>query len=46
MEWFYVNFKNGFLYEDNGIKMNTPKFEDWQEADEWLTQNMIRATIR
>jgi hypothetical protein len=48
MEWQYLNLVNGRLVDDDGNEANRnwPSFGSWDEANDWLEENNIRATLR
>lgn len=48
MDWVYVNLVDGRLvYDDGGeINSNWPSFATFEEAEAWLEENDIRATVR
>lgn len=46
MEWFYLYLYNGRLVDEVGQEANTgwPTFRNDTDADDWLTEQDIRAT--
>lgn len=48
IEWAYLNLKRGRLVDDDGIEYNTsfPSFATREEADEYLENNDLRASLR
>jgi len=44
--WPYYTFKKGYLWDEHGYKVTPESFASEQEAEEWLLNNNIRATIR
>lgn len=44
--WAYVEFKDGYLYNtEDGTKYLTNKFFDESDAEQYLIENDLRATI-
>lgn len=48
MLWIYLNLVDGRLLDDDGheIDHNWPSFDSWSDADQYLVDNDIRATLR
>jgi hypothetical protein len=48
MDWFYLTLKDGRLVEDSGedCNINWPSFETREEAEDYLEEHEIRATLR
>jgi len=46
MNWNYYDFKNGFLYDEDGYKAFDKSFANGNEAENWLVEQDIRGTVR
>lgn len=48
MNWLYLNLVNGRLVDDRGNEANSnwPSFDSEEEADDWLEEQDIRASVR
>jgi hypothetical protein len=46
--WIYCELVNGRLVDSNGDELNDtwPSFDSWNDADKFLSDNDIRATLR
>ena len=46
MNWEYLDFEDGYLYDDHGDKWDSQKFATVEQAEKYLTDNDVRASIR
>lgn len=49
MDWMYLTLnESGCLVDDDGHEANRnwPAFGSWDEANDWLVENDIRASLR
>jgi len=46
MDWVYLELKDNLLFEEDGTLYCESKFEDYEEANQYLIDNDLRATIK
>lgn len=46
MDWVYLTFRNGFLFEDDGVKYCAVRFASEADAEAYLVAHDLRASIR
>ena len=46
--WIYLNLIDGRLLDDNGYEIDCswPSFNSWNDAEQYLEKNDIRASLR
>lgn len=44
--WAYLTFDNGYLYCEDGTKYVSNYFDDEEDAETYLEENDLRASIR
>lgn len=46
MEWTYLSLVDGYLVDDDGDRYCDVMFQSAEQADAYLVENDLRATIR
>jgi hypothetical protein len=46
LDWIYLTFRSGHLYEDDGALYTARQFASVAEAEQWLVDEDVPATIR